>query len=99
MKIRTIEDLTMPGDAVRRFTPWGLDTVRQMTPESSARLIQSMVTDCDLAPEIPEHVREHFDLCRTLHTYGIFKEAYSPPRIKAAIPVPIIGHPNMGYIE
>jgi len=76
MKIRTIEDLTAPGDAVRRFTPEGLSTTHQMTPESSARFIQSMVADSDLAPEIPEHVREHFERCRTLHTYGIFKEAY-----------------------
>ena len=76
MRIRTIEDLTAPGDAVRHFTPRGLSTTHQMTPESSARFIQSMVADCDLAPEIPEHVREHFERCRTLHAYGIFKEAY-----------------------
>ncbi len=76
MKVRTIEDLTAPGDAVRRFTPWGLSTTHQMTPESSAQFIQGMVADCDLAPEIPEHVREHFDRCRTLHIYGIFEAAY-----------------------
>src|SRR2546428_6588606 len=76
MKIRTIEELTTPGDAVRRFTPWGLSTTHQMTPESSARFIQSMVGDCDLAPEIPEHVRKHFERCRMLYTYGIFEEAY-----------------------
>src|SRR5437867_4159962 len=75
MKIRTIEDLTAPGDAVRRFTPWGLSTTHQMTPESSARFIQGMVGDCDLAPEIPEYVRKHFERCRMLHTYGIFEEA------------------------
>lgn len=76
MKIKTIEDLTVAGDEIRHLTPWGLDTEHQMTPESFARFIQSVVADGDLAPEIPEHVRQHFERCRMLHTYGIFQEAY-----------------------
>ena len=76
MKIKTIEELTAPGDAVRRFTPWGLDTVRQLTPGSSLRFIQRMVAGCDLAPEIPGNVRQLFERCRMLHTYGFFHEAY-----------------------
>lgn len=76
MRIKTIEDLIAPGDFVRHFTPRGLDTEHQMTSESSLRFIQHMVADCDLAPEIPGHVREHFERCRMLQTYGFFKEAY-----------------------
>jgi hypothetical protein len=76
MKIKTIEELTAPGDFVRRFVPGGFSTTHQMTLESSLEYIQVMIADRDLAPEIPEHVHRHYDRCRMIHTYGFFQEAY-----------------------
>jgi hypothetical protein len=76
MKIRTVQELTAPGDYVRHLTPLGFDLQGRLTPEASLKFIQGMVADCDLAPEIPEHVRVHFDRCRMLHTYGFFAEGY-----------------------
>lgn len=85
MRIKSVEELAAPGGYIRHLTPFGLDLQRQMTPESSLRFIQSMVADCDLAPDVPDNVRVRFDRCRILHTYGFFEEGYECFTVAAEI--------------
>lgn len=72
MEIRTLEELTKPDDFVLHFTPLGLALDHRLTPDASLRYIQSMVANCDLNQQVPEHVRQHFETCRKLHVYGYF---------------------------
>ncbi len=69
---RKLDELTKPNDFVLHSTPWGLALGHRLTPEASLRFIQSMVADCHLSSDVPEHVRLHFDVCRQLHVYGYF---------------------------
>lgn len=69
---RTLDELTKPSDFVLHSTPLGLALDQRMKPEASLRFIQSMVADCRLSSDVPEHVRLHFDVCRQLHVYGYF---------------------------
>lgn len=72
MEIKTLDELTKPDDFVLHYTPLGLALDHRLTPDASLRYIQSMVADCDLCQEVPEHIRQHFETCRKLHVYGYF---------------------------
>ncbi len=64
MEIKTLEESATPNEIVRHFTSLG--------SEASLRYIQGLVASCDLAPEIPDHVRDQFETCCKLHVYGYF---------------------------
>lgn len=72
MEIRSLEELTTPDGRVGRFGPFGLMTDRIMKPEASVRFIQGMIAEYDLCPDVPNSVREYFELSRKLHIYGCF---------------------------
>ncbi len=82
--MKTLEELAPPNEIVRHFTPLGFDMNNMLTPEASLRCIQSLVASCDLAPEIPDRVRDQFEARRKLHVYGYLAREFSTAATRLA---------------
>jgi len=65
-----LEELTHQDERVNYFSPWGLGM--ELRIEESVSYVQQMIAPCDLAPAVPQVVRDYFDAHRELHTYGCF---------------------------
>ena len=72
MRIRTFEELVAGDQRVRRFTHMGLLTAHESTLAYALHYVQALVAGCDLAPQVPDEVREFFERVRELHVYGYF---------------------------
>ncbi len=71
MDIRTFTELTTPDERTLRFTPWGLSTRGELSPEDAAEFQQRSIAAADLVAAVPEGTRSSFERLRTLHAYGV----------------------------
>ncbi len=72
MDIHTLEQLTTVDERLKLFTPPEDYTEGQSFPEVAVRVNQEPIASADLAPDVPEAVREYFELCKKLHIHGCF---------------------------
>jgi len=73
MNIETFATLTAFDERVADIVQFDPLTGAIGAAASPLVLIQGMIADCDLAPDVPDPVRAHFERCRALHTYGCFR--------------------------
>ncbi len=72
MDIKTLDQLTTYDERVMHMVD--IDPATGLVEPITSPLIpiQRMVADCDLAPDVPAHVRAQFDACRKTHLRGCF---------------------------
>lgn len=67
--IKSIDELREADERTLSFSPYGLGG--KLPTEQAARFQQETIAQPDLAPGVPQRVRDCYDRLRTIHSYGV----------------------------
>lgn len=71
MEIKSLDELREADERTLSFSPLGHGG--KMDPQDAARFQQQAVSHPELAPDVPQRVRDCFDRLRMTHSYGVLR--------------------------
>jgi len=69
VEIKSLDELREVDERTLSFSPFGVGG--KMTPQGAARFQQEVVSHPEVAPGVPQRVRDCFDRLRMTHSYGV----------------------------